>query len=67
MVCADAKKLKRWVVYDAKEQTFTHLTSDEWKDMIEDRPIKFVDREIFDRITCKQVWVDGIINSSFFK
>lgn len=67
MHCASVKKLKRWVIYDAKDKIFLHLTSDDFRDYITNNPIKLVDRKIFDRVTCKKIWIDGIINSAYFK
>lgn len=63
--------IKVWRIYDAKSQVFLEFTNTEFKKFINDRdefePIKFKDVEILNTNQGKMVWIDGIINDSYFK
>lgn len=69
MTCINASK--QWIIYDAKNQIFQEFTHVEFKDFINNRPefspIKFKDIKIWDRGKQQKVWIDGIINSEYFK
>lgn len=67
MNCATDKKLKRWMVYDAKLKRYLHLTCEEFGELIADVPLKLIGRDIYDKAEGKVVWVDAMLNSSFFK
>lgn len=69
MTCTN--DVKQWVVYDAKSQVFLEFTSEKFKEFVNGRPkfepIKFKDVEILNTNLGKMVWIDGIINSEYFK
>lgn len=69
MTCAN--DLKQWRIYDAKSQVFLEFSNEEFKDFINNRPefspIKYKDVEILNTNKGKMVWIDGIINSEYFK
>lgn len=69
MTCTN--DLKEWRIYDAKSQVFLEFTHYEFKEFINTRPefspIKFKDVEILNTNEGKMVWIDGIINSEYFK
>lgn len=67
MSCTSEKKSRAWVIYDAKEQYFIELTSKQFGEMLIDRPVKLMDRKIWNKEKGKLVWIDGILNSSYFK
>jgi len=60
-----AKKVTRWTVYDAKEDTICKLTNTEFKNLLLDRPHKLVGKEIVYKDDT--IWVDCILNSGDFK
>ena len=69
MTCTNG--VRQWVIYDAKSQVFLEFTNEKFKEFINDRPefspIKFKDIEILNTNLGKMVWIDGIINSKYFK
>lgn len=65
MNCANANK--QWIVYDAKNQVFIELSHEEFKNFLLDRPVKLKDIKIWNREKGKKVWIDGIVNSEYFK
>ena len=59
-------KTKCWTVYDAKLKTFHTLTHEEFKNLLMDRPVKLVGRFISVN-NREKIWIDGILNSEWFK
>ena len=66
MNCA-TEKATQWVVYDAKTKEFIHLSHKEFGELLEDMPVKLVDKKIWNHNNGTQIYIDGILNSSFFK
>ena len=60
-----ANKVTQWTVYDAKVRTIHQLTNEEFKNLLLDRPHKIVGKIIPYR--GHQIWIDCILNSSYFK
>jgi hypothetical protein len=57
---------KEWTIYDAKMRQFIYLTHEEFKQFLLDRPVKLVGR--FIKVNSRErIWVDGLLNSEWFK
>ena len=64
MTCASKQKV--WTVFDARFKKFMSLDHEEFKNLLLDRPVKIVGR--FIKVNPKEtVWIDGILNSEWFK
>jgi len=69
-------KTKRWTVYNPKNGSVIQFTNEEFKNLLEDNPVKLKGEYIsinmnhpeVSRIQHTQkIWVDAIINSEYFK
>lgn len=65
MTCATASK--QWVIYDAKDQVFLEFTHEQFKDLLNTTGVKLKDIKIWCAKERKKIWIDGILNSDFFK
>lgn len=64
MTCAI--KTKQWTIYNALSKQFTELSHEEFKDLIKNSAVKIVGRYI--KVNAlENIWVDGILNSKYFK
>lgn len=63
MVCA--KKTNYWNVFDARTKKIHYMGNKEFKNLLLDTPHKLVCRKIY--VDQKQVWIDCILNSEFFR
>lgn len=65
MTCASST-VKHWTIYDAKTKQFISLSHKEFKDLILNKPVKLTGRFISVSKNDK-MWIDGILNSTWFK
>ena len=64
MTCASATK--HWTIYNAKTRQFISLSHGEFKDLIVNEPVKLTGRFI-DVGKNDKMWIDGLLNSTWFK
>lgn len=57
---------KEWTIYDARYKTFYYLTHAEFKDLLENKPVKL--KGCFINANSREkIWIDGLVNSEWFK
>lgn len=66
MTCMATGALKYWTVYNALSKQFIHLSHEEFKDYIQNKPIKLMGRYLKVN-NLEKIWIDGILNSAYFK